>query len=140
MILQTDCKSTYPGLAKAAFGECRLVHGQTLGSDPRNGESPLAAINLTEAMMRDLTGRVRRESWLTSKRRRFLNLHLGMYAAWRNWVRPRFNRDEMCPGQVAGLAARRLSPGELVGWRQDWGQRSPSPYRRGDQAIQLEWA
>ena len=140
VVLETDYKSTYPMLAREAFGNRHLVHGQTLGSAPRNAESPLAAINLTEAMMRDLTGRVRRESWLTSKRRQFLNLHLGMYAAWRNWVRPRFNRDDRCPGQIAGLATRRLVPGELVGWRQDWGQRSPSPYRKCGVSVRTEWA
>ncbi|MEM7516446.1 MAG: hypothetical protein AAF368_05945 [Planctomycetota bacterium] len=137
--LDTDCKSTYPGFATEAFGSTGLLHRTTLGSDPRNAHSPLAAINLTEAMMRDLGGRLRRESWLTSKRCKWLNLHLGLYCAWRNWVRPRFNRDDRCPGEIAGFATRRLKRAELVGWRQDWGARSPSPYGDGGTEVSAEW-
>ena len=137
--LDTDCKTTYPGYAKEAFKGKPLVHRQTLGSDPRGRHSPLAAINLTEAMMRDLTGRLRRESWLVSKRYRYLNLHLGLYCGWRNWARPRFNRDSKCPGEIAGFARRRLTGGELVGWRQSWGQLSPSPYGDGQSSVGEEW-
>ena len=138
--LQTDYKSTYPGYAAEAFGGRAIEHERTLGSDPRGARSPLAAINLTEAMMRDLSGRVRRESWLVSKAYRYLNMQLGMYMTWRNWVRPRFNRDRKCPGEIAGIAGRRLRPGELVGWRQDWGERSPSPYGDGVRTVGEEWS
>ena len=138
--LDTDCKSTYPGYAKGAFEGMPFTHRQTLGSDPRGRHSPLAAINLTEAMMRDLTGRVRRESWLVSKRCCYLNLHLGLYSAWRNWVQPRFNKDKQCPGEIAGFAQRRMARGELVGWRQSWGQLSPSPYGDGQTSVGDEWA
>ena len=89
--------------------------------------------------MRDLTSRVRRQSWLTSKKCEYLNLHLGLYCAWRNWYRPRFNRDRECPGQIAGYARRRLTKWELVGWRQDWGQLSLSPYGDGSLAVDEEW-
>ena len=137
--LDTDFKSTYPGHAKRAFGKRKLVHSRTLGSERRDQKSRLAAINLTEAMMRDLTGRLRRESWLVSKKCSYLNLHLGLYCARRNWVRPRFNRDSQCPGEIAGYAGRRLRTGELVGWRQDWGERSPSPYGDGRRSVDEEW-
>ena len=138
--LNTDCKTTYPGFAAEAFAGLSLEHEQTLGSDPRGARSPLAAINLTEAMMRDLGGRIRRQSWLVSKAYKYLNLQLGMYMAWRNWARPRFNRDKKCPGEIAGIASRRLRPGELIGWRQDWGGRSPSPYGNGERAVEQEWS
>ena len=135
VLLDTDCKTAYPGYAREAFADRTLIHTQTPGSDPRGQQSPLAAINLTEAMMRDLTGRLRRESWLVSKRCKYLNLHLVLYCGWRNWVRPRFNRDDKCPGEIAGAAHRRLTPQELVGWRQDWGLSSPSPYGDGTAAL-----
>lgn len=137
--LDTDFKSTYPALANEAFAGRALEHYQTLGSDPRGPRSPLAAINLTEAMMRDLSGRLRRRSWLASKACRYLNLQLGMYCAWRNWARPRFNRDKRCPGEIAGVATRMLRRSELVGWRQDWGARSPSPYGDGRREVGAEW-
>lgn len=139
VLLDSDCKSTYPAFAAEAFGATPLGHTRTPGSAPRDQRSPLAAINLTEAMMRDLGGRLRRQSWLVSKACEYLNLQLGMYTTWRNWARPRFNRDSKCPGEVAGLAERRLRPGELVGWRQDWGPRSPSPYADGRRVVGEEW-
>ncbi|MCA9003298.1 MAG: hypothetical protein KDB61_15350 [Planctomycetes bacterium] len=121
--VQTDEKSTYPGLLKAAFGAERLLHQTTSSKIERNIQNPLFPINQTEAIARDLMGRLRRESWLVSKRRRFLDQAFQMFMAWKNYVRPRFNRDQETPAMLAGLVGRRLKPGELVGWRQDFGQR-----------------
>lgn len=133
--LETDLKSTYGPLARGVFGEARLEHSQTASVLPRDVKNPLFPINHTEACMRDLNGRLRRESWLVSKTRWFLNLQLGLYCAYRNWVRPRFNRDGRTPGQLLGFVDRRLRVGELVGWRQDWGQRSPDPCGDGATTV-----
>ena len=43
--------------------------------------NPLFAINHEEAVMRDLMGRLRRESWLVSKKRRYLDLALHLHMA-----------------------------------------------------------
>jgi hypothetical protein len=133
LVLRTDEKSTYPGLAREAFGSKRVLHLRTPSVMPRTETNPLFPINHTEALLRDLMGRLRRESWLVSKMRTYLNLHLALHAAYRNWVRPRFNRDTHSPGQLAGFAERRLRVSELCGWRQDWGSRSICPLggRRG---------
>jgi hypothetical protein len=72
-------------------------------------------------MLRDLSGRLRRRSWLVTKRRRYLDLGLQLAMAYRNLVRRRFNRDKESPAQRAGFMKRRLVPGEVLGWRQDWG-------------------
>lgn len=128
VVLYTDRKSTYPSLARRAFSKRAVRHVRVSSREKRDVGNPLFPINHTEALMRDLMGRLRRRSWLVSKRREFLNRHLGLYAAWRNWVRPRFNNDVKSPAQLVGLASRRLRPGELAGWRQDWGRRSPSPF------------
>ena len=45
--------------------------------------------------MRDLMGRLRRESWLVSKKRRYLDLGLQVHMAYRNLVRKRFNHDDV---------------------------------------------
>ena len=135
IVLRTDEKTTYPGLALRAFPGRAVAHLRTPSVMHRDELNPLFPINHTEALLRDLVGRVRRESWLVSKLRTYLNLHLGLYAAWRNWVRPRFNRDAESPGQLAGFAARRLSRQELVGWRQDWGRLSPCPFGDGALAV-----
>ena len=120
---QTDEKSTYPGLLRAAFGAEKLQHRTTSSKLERNIQNPLFPINQTEAIARDLLGRLRRESWLVSKQRKFLDQAFQMYMAWKNYVRPRFNRDKETPAMIAGLVRRRLKPGELVGWRQDFGQK-----------------
>jgi len=122
--LRTDEKSSYPNLAKEAFGEERLEHARTNSKLPRTSWNPLFPINHTEAMARDLLGRLRRDSWLVSKKRRYLDLGLQVFAAYRNLVRRRFNRDEASPAQLLGFARRPLRVGELLGWRQDWGMAS----------------
>ena len=97
--------------------------------------TPLFPINLTEAVMRDHAGRVRRDSWLVSKRRTYLNQHLAFYVAWKNWVLTRFNRDDHAPGVLAGMAPRSLSVTELLSWRQAWGRRSPCPFGNGNSVM-----
>ena len=139
VLLETDEKSTYPVLAKEAFGADRLVHSTTNSKLARGTWNPLFPINNTEAMMRDLTGRLRRESWLVSKQRRFLDLGLEVWVTYRNWIRRRFNRDEGSAAQRLGLAERRWTFRETLSWRQDWGESSPHPSSRGGGKTVEEW-
>jgi transposase-like protein len=122
VLVHTDQKGTYPGLLREAFGQARLQHHTTSSKRERTVQNPLFPINQMEAICRDLLGRLRRESWLVSKKRRHLDQAFQMLMAWKNYVRPRFNRDKETPAMIAGLINRRLKPGELVGWRQDFGQ------------------
>lgn len=125
--LHTDRKASYPALARAAFGAARLIHHTTSSTLPRTVANPLFPINHTEAMARDLGARLRRESWLASKKRRYLDLALQVFMAYRNYVRRRFNRDEESPAQVLGFLTRRAAEGDLLTWRQDWGSQSIHP-------------
>ena len=127
VLFETDQKTSYVGLAKEVFGSNRLVHGRTSSRLPRTVANPLFAINHTEAMARDLMGRLRRESWLVSKARRYLDLGLQIFMAYRNLVRRRFNQDEFSSAEMLGFAPRRLTETEVLGWRQDWGARSQHP-------------
>jgi hypothetical protein len=127
VVLDTDKKASYVDLAKVAFGRDRLVHTQTSGKLARTVSNPLFPINHTEAIARDLTGRLRRESWLVSKKRRYLDLALQVFLVYRNYVRRRFNFDRESPAQILGFVPRRLSETEVLGWRQDWGGRSLHP-------------
>ncbi len=143
VVLHTDEKSSYPGIAGAAFGVDRLVHHQTNSKLSRGTWNPLFPINHTEAMARDLMGRLRRESWLVSKKRRYLDLGLQLFAAFRNFVRRRFNHDQESPAQMLGLLPRRLTMGEALSWRQDWGRESIHPLSRRSTSIervQRRWA
>ena len=126
--IDTDEKTSYPGLIRWAFGP-RHEHRQSSSRLPRDTSNRLFPINHMNAMVRYLTGRMRRRSWLASKRRRFLDLQLNVFKAYKNYVRPRFNGEKATPGMVLGLVHERLAPTDLVSWRQDWGWYSPHPLR-----------
>ena len=88
------------------------------------------------ATSRDLMGRLRRRSWLASKRREWLQLHLRLFIAYRNYHRPRFNRDAQTPAELLGFLPRALSRGELLSWRQDHGpERSIHPLGHGREPV-----
>ena len=135
VLLESDEKSSYPRLARQAFGRSRLVHLQTNSQLVRNTANPLFPINNAEAMARDLIGRLRRESWLVSKKRRYLDLALQLHVAFRNLVRRRFNYDQESPAQLLGFAPRRLSAWEVLSWRQEWGWRSVHPLSRSGAGV-----
>jgi hypothetical protein len=136
LLLDTDQKSSYVELAKHAFGRRMLFHRRTSGKLPRTVSNPLFPINHTEAMARDLMGRLRRESWLVSKKRRYLDLGLQIFMAYRNLVRRRFNDDEASPAEFLGFAPRRISETEVLSWRQDWGKRSVHPLSEGGRSVE----
>jgi len=125
--LYTDEKTSYPAIARRVFCGKPIVHWRTNSKQARTIQNPLFPINHTEAMARDLLGRLRRRSWLASKKRRYLDLGLALWASWRNYVRRRFNKDEQSPAQRLGFVDRRMSEVQLLSWRQDWGKRSVHP-------------
>jgi hypothetical protein len=135
--IETDEKRSYPALIQAAFGrERKISHGKTKSTRTRDISNPLFAIHQTEALARDLMGRLRRRSWLASKQRRYLDLGLALFMCWRNLVRRRFNHDECSPSQVLGFVRRRMSEEELCSWRQDWGRRSIHPLAWNAESIE----
>ena len=136
VVLFSDEKSTYPKAARKIFGRARLFHRRTSSKLPRETWNPLFPINHTEAMARDLMSRLRRDSWLVSKKRRYLDLGLALWMAWRNLVRRRFNTDEESPAQLLGFAPRRMTEIELLSWRQDWGRRSIHPLARRGESVE----
>lgn len=126
--LITDEKALYGSLGQRRFGP-RLTHQTVSSRLPRTAYNPLFAINLTDAMLRDNNGRLRRRSWLVSKRGRFLRLQLELFATYRNWHRRRHNDDpsDYTPAVVSQLFSRSLQLPELLAWRQDWRSRSIHP-------------
>jgi len=136
VFFETDEKLAYPALARRAFAGKRLVHSMTNSRVARTTWNPLFPINHTEAMVRDLTGRLRRDSWLASKRRRYLDVALHVFIAYRNLVRKRFNRDVVSPAQELGFVERRMTPGELLSWRQELGKESLHPLARGRRTVE----
>ena len=136
VMLFTDEKSTYPKLARQAFGASRLLHQRTSSKLARETWNPLFPINNTEAMARDHMGRMRRESWLVSKKRRYLDLALQVWMSYRNYVRRRFNYDKESPAQKLGFVDRRMTPEEVLTWRQDWREESIHPLSRSGESVE----
>ena len=98
--------------------------------------NPLFPINHTEAMSRDLLGRLRRESWLVSKKRRYLDLGLHLFMAYRNLVRRRFNFDQESPAELLGFLPRRITEVEALSWRQELGRKSIHPLAKQAESIE----
>ena len=145
VVLRSDEKPTYASLARVAFGTQRLDHQQFSSRLRRDAKNPLFRINLTNAMARDNNGRLRRRSWLVSKRRRFLQMQLGIFAMYRNYVRVRFNSDvkqrAASPAMRIGYEHGFFSSEDCVGWRQVFGRLSIHPLEvRTARAIQeVRW-
>jgi len=94
------------------------VHQKTNSKVERMCWNPLFVVNHTLAMLRDGVSRLVRRNWGASKKREKLELHLWIYVAWRNYVRPITNsRPWETAGMVAGLAPRMLEVSELLQWR-----------------------
>ena len=128
MRIDSDEKTTYPGVLRQVFGP-RHEHRKFSSRMPRDTNNPLFPINHMNAMVRYLAGRLRRRSWLASKRGRYLNLQLEVFKAYKNFARPRFNGEKATPAMVLGLVHQQLALTDLVSWRQDWGWYSPHPLR-----------
>jgi transposase-like protein len=129
--LRSDDKAMYGALARAIFGT-RAWHETTPGTRLRDKYNPLFPINVTLAMTRDSCGRLRRKSWLVSKKAECLQDHLQLFTIYRNYVRRRFNYDKETetPAKLLGLVPRNLHAHEALAWRQDWGERSIHPMSR----------
>ena len=126
--LLTDQKLLYARLRRQVFGD-QVVHETVSSRLPRTTWNPLFPVNHAEAMLRDNCGRLRRRSWLVSKHARYLRRQLDLFAAYRNWHRPRTNHEPLqtAPGVVLGLIHRNLEVREMLAWRQDWSRRSIHP-------------
>lgn len=125
----SDLKSSYPRLVREAFGKDLRSHERTSSKVARTTANPLFPVNVTHAMMRDNLGRLRKKSWLASKKAAYLKLHLNLYVMYRNLIRQRFNRDPVnqTPAVQMGLIQRNLTYEEAFSWRQDWGMLSSHP-------------
>ena len=128
LTLRSDRKTTYAALTKKVFG-ARCRHETTSSRQRRDPYNPLFVVNTTIAMTRDNCGRLRRKSWLVTKKAAKLVEHLAVFQVYRNFVRRRFNYDEEdgTPAKHLGLLPRNLRVGEALAWRQDWESRSIHP-------------
>ena len=128
--LLTDRKPSYAKILRALDPEGKLRHFTISSKRKRGVTSALFDVNHTLAMARDGIAKLRRQSWNHAKKRKRLLLHTALYALWRNFRRPRFNRDRtVTPAMYAGISDHRWTMRELVRWRLDLGAASISPLR-----------
>jgi len=121
VVIRSDLKRSYPRLIRAAFGAARVAHEQVSSKRARTATNPLFPINLTNAMLRDLMGRLHRRSWLATKERRYLDAHLALTVAFRNYVRPWKNGQRQPPAEKLMFTDGAMTPHDLAAWRQDLG-------------------
>lgn len=115
--LVTDRKISYPPIVRKHFGKQLWALLRERSTATRNVLNPLFPINHTLAMMRDQVSRLVRRTWAASKLQAELRHHLWIFVAWRNYVRPRFNRTPRTSAAMAlGLAKRRYRAAELLRW------------------------
>jgi transposase-like protein len=115
-IVETDCKSTYPGCIQRALGQ-RIQHQRTPSKLKRDRANPLFPINHTLAQMRDGLSRLVRRTWAASKQAERLAHHLWIWICWRNYVRGVTNwARSTTPGMIVGATRRPLERDELLRW------------------------
>ena len=132
--LTSDRKYLYSQLLRKFFGD-NTNHVTISSKRKRDQTNPLKHINLTNAMARDLCGRLRRESWLVSKARRYLRLQLHVFAAYRNFIRRRINRAPETPAQRLGFLPCAATFEDLLTWRQDWKLSSIHPMAKRAESV-----
>lgn len=117
LCLETDRKQSYPASLRRVLGR-GVLHERFSSKARRDYGNPLFPINHTLAMLRDGVSRLVRRTWAASKLAARLELHLWIWACWRNYVRAITNQ---APGVTAAMAAgvmrRPLRKDELLGWR-----------------------
>lgn len=114
--LQTDQKSTYPGIFRQVFGGS-VLHQWVNSKERRDRKNLLFTVNNTLAQARDGLSRLVRRNWGYSKLERNLRWHLWAWILWRNYAREITCK---CRGEsaasVLGVTTRRLRPRELFEW------------------------
>lgn len=117
LTISSDYKSSYPTALKEVMPGtyCHVRHSSKTRRDRAN---PLFPINLMLAMMRDGLSRLVRRSWGVSKMRQWLEKHLWVWIAYRNYIRPLTNRSpHITSGQALGVVHRRFTKATFFEWR-----------------------
>ena len=116
--LQTDRKSSYRSLVRQLFAGRLGSHVRESSKRARDYGNVLFPINHTLAMMRDGISRLVRRSWAASKKRSRLELHLWIWAVYRNYIRGVTNVEpEVTPAMSIGVESRPWRRQELLRWR-----------------------
>jgi transposase-like protein len=117
LVVVSDLKTTYPSIVHKTLGD-HVVHVQVSSRLARNTKNPLFPINHQFAMLRDNISRLVRRNWGYSKRIERKQDHFWIYLGYKNYIRPRTNRDHRpSAASKLGLVQRRLSMAEAIAWK-----------------------
>ncbi len=99
--------------------ECRIEHWITLGSDYRNWQNLLFAINSLDRLIRHSCANHKRETIAWSKRRQACAERLAILLVWRNYMKGRREKDSRSPtpAMELGMMDHRLTVEELLAGR-----------------------
>ena len=109
VVLEFDGKRTYPGCARRTLGD--RARTRVLSSRMKAFKrDPLFTVNHTLALLRDGISRLVRRTWAAAKSRHRLRDHLWIWIVYRNFMRPRSNRDSTTTAAThAGVASSRMT-------------------------------
>ena len=114
--LQTDQKSTYPGIFRKVFAGT-VMHQWVNSKERRDRKNLLFTVNNTLAQMRDGMGRLVRRNWGHSKLERNLGWHLWAWILWRNYAREiTCGSRQVSAASATGVTTRRIRPREFFEW------------------------
>lgn len=117
LVVATDKKTTYPGLLAARLPGT-YTHARHDSTAERTRHNPLFPINHILGMLRDGPSRLVRRSWAASKERRWLELHVWIWIAYRNYIRGITNKSRwMTSAEVLGVVTRRFTKRSFFEWR-----------------------
>jgi transposase-like protein len=117
VVMQTDAKSSYPGLIREALG-AGVQHQRVPLRVRKTTRHPLFRLHVAQAMLRDGLSRMVRRNWSHTKWRERLEVANWIWVAWRNWIRYCTNRRRrQSPAMAVGLARRKWTVPELFRWR-----------------------
>jgi transposase-like protein len=114
LTLHTDEHTDYPR-ALRRLGHLEVTHRTISSRAARTSRNPLFALNLMDLLIRHSRADHRRETIAFAKRRACAAERLWVLLVWRNhikWFSER--RPGQTPAMRAGVASRRLRPGELL--------------------------
>ncbi|MFN0241788.1 MAG: hypothetical protein ACKVWV_02765 [Planctomycetota bacterium] len=122
----TDFKASYRAQLLRRFGD-RVLHQRVSSKSRRDTHNPLFMINHTCALLRDGLSRLVRRNWGHSKRRAWLDRHLWIWIAYRNYLRGKVNATPTTtPAMRIGVASRQFTVAEFFATRARFSNVAPA--------------
>ena len=116
-VVYSDCHQAYPRAIQQL--DCDVTHHLTSGSDHRDQDNNLWPVNLADLLIRHCSSNHKRETIAWSKRRQGAADRLAIFLVWRNYVKPRREKERgsPTPAMMKGITDHPLTPEEIFSER-----------------------